>query len=315
MLWNVLTYAVVAIFAIAILARAIRIMKTPVHLRWELYPVPHEGKRAKHGGSRLEDVDWWDKPHHPDHMADILFLLQEVILLKGIWEHNRKMWLPSWGMHFGLYLLIIVLVASTGATILDLAGVDMTAAWAGTVTTLFTYIAIVGYVLGAVGTLLLFFMRLTDKKLKMYNTASHYFNLLLILAIFVTGTAWFVTDTNFSAHLAGSVGGMLVPGYMTGFPPIALAHFVVVLFFLFYLPFTHMTHFFTKYFMWHDVRWEDAPNEGAKMKAALMKNLSTKPTWGAPHIQADGTKTWVDLVGYTGGEPAKAEAEKKEKKR
>ncbi len=313
MLWNVLTYVVVTVFVIAIVARAVRIIQTPMHLRWELYPVPHEGARAKHGGSRLEDVDWWTKPHHPNHMADFAFLMQEILLLKGIWEHNRKMWFPSWGMHFGLYMLIVVMIASAGATVLDLVGVDMTAPWAGTVTTVFTWVAVVAYILGAFGTIQLFFMRLTSKKLKMYNTTSHYFNLLLIMGIFITGIVWFISDPQFSEHLAASVGSVLVFGYKTGYPTVAMVHILVVLFFLLYLPFTHMTHFFTKYFMWHDIRWEDAPNQGDKMRNALTKNLTQKPTWAAPHIQADGSKTWVDLVGFTGGEPAKKDAEAKEK--
>jgi nitrate reductase gamma subunit len=64
-----------------------------------------------------------------------------------------------------------------------------------------------------------------------------------------------------------------------------------------YIPLTHLSHMFMKYFIYHKVRWEDAPNlKGGAMEAAILKNLGFKPTWAAPHIGADGQKTWADLA-------------------
>jgi hypothetical protein len=64
-----------------------------------------------------------------------------------------------------------------------------------------------------------------------------------------------------------------------------------------YIPMTHMAHSFMKYFMYHGVRWEDRPNlRGSKVEEAVMKNLGFKPTWSAPHIGADGERTWADLA-------------------
>jgi hypothetical protein len=54
---------------------------------------------------------------------------------------------------------------------------------------------------------------------------------------------------------------------------------------------------FMKYFMYHSIRWEDTPNmKGSRVEAEILHNLGFKPTWVAPHIGADGKKTWADLA-------------------
>ena len=41
-----------------------------------------------------------------------------------------------------------------------------------------------------------------------------------------------------------------------------------------YIPFTHMSHFFTKYFMYHDIRWSDEPNlRGGEIERKLTEGL------------------------------------------
>ena len=46
----VVSYALLAIFALAFVVRAVRIARLPVHLRWELAPVPHEKGKGHYGG-------------------------------------------------------------------------------------------------------------------------------------------------------------------------------------------------------------------------------------------------------------------------
>ena len=58
-----------------------------------------------------------------------------------------------------------------------------------------------------------------------------------------------------------------------------------------------MSHMFMKYFLYHQVKWDDAPNlRGGRIEAAICKNLELKPTWQAKHIDADGQKTWKDIA-------------------
>ena len=51
LLYSIL-YLAALVFLTACVVRAIGYARLPLHLRWELYPVPHEEKkRAEHGGA------------------------------------------------------------------------------------------------------------------------------------------------------------------------------------------------------------------------------------------------------------------------
>ena len=101
LLLHLVAYASLLVFIIAVIARFVKIQSYPLNLRWELYPVPHEGQRAKHGGSRLEDVDWWEKKHQPDKIMELKYMIPEMVFLQALYEHNRKLWYRSFPFHFG----------------------------------------------------------------------------------------------------------------------------------------------------------------------------------------------------------------------
>jgi len=80
-------------------------------------------------------------------------------------------------------------------------------------------------------------------------------------------------------------------------PPLLAAGLVLGSLLAAYIPLTHMSHFFTKWFMYHEVLWDDEPNlQGSKMEAKLMEYLKYPVSWSAPHIAGDGKKTWVDVA-------------------
>jgi hypothetical protein len=65
-----------------------------------------------------------------------------------------------------------------------------------------------------------------------------------------------------------------------------------------------MSHFFTKWFMYHDIRWNDVVNRrGSKLEAAIGRQLGQKVSWSAPHIRGEGKKTWVDVATEEVGKP------------
>jgi len=79
---QLITYASVLIAIAAMIIKAFRYLKAPMHFRWELYPVPHEKGRAEYGGSFLEELNWWTKPRHSDKLNELKEMMQEVLLLK-----------------------------------------------------------------------------------------------------------------------------------------------------------------------------------------------------------------------------------------
>jgi hypothetical protein len=58
-----------------------------------------------------------------------------------------------------------------------------------------------------------------------------------------------------------------------------------------------MMHPVAKYFTYHQVRWDDRPMEsGSSMEREVQSLLQQPVTWAAPHVGADGTKSWVDIA-------------------
>jgi hypothetical protein len=64
-----------------------------------------------------------------------------------------------------------------------------------------------------------------------------------------------------------------------------------------YIPLTHMSHFFVKWFTWDKIRWDDEPNvRGGRIEIMIQNSLKAPVSWAAEHIKADGKKNWVDVA-------------------
>lgn len=286
------TYGAIAVFVIAVVVRYMRIEKYPLNVRWELYPVPHEGARAEHGGSRLEETEWWNKEQKKDKVMELKFMLQEMVLIKALKEHNPKLWRFSFPFHFGMYLMaafaaLVIVVALLGFA--DVAiGEGLLTAIGG-----FGAGAAVLSMLGGVGLLA---MRLTDVDMKPYSNFSHYFNLLFIIATLGLIVAVFATSEWSAAPFVAYVGGML-HFEAAAAEPLLIATVITASVLLAYIPLTHMSHFFVKWFTWHKIRWDDEPNvKGGRIEKLIDDALQYPVTWSAEHIKGDGKKSWADVA-------------------
>ena len=297
----VVSYVLLAIFAVAFITRTLRIWKMPVHLRWELAPVPHEKGKGHYGGSYLEEPEWWTKPREKDAIAELTYMAKEIVFLKALWEHNRRMWWFSYPFHFGMYLLSAVLGLVVLGGIARVAGIP--GPGIGLVGTVVPILAGVGYALGAVGALGLFVSRILDPKLRVINTPLSFLNLLLLLGVFVSGGWAIFTLESFPSAILGFLTAFLTANLSVAIPGILALHVILAGVFLAYLPFTQMMHFVAKYFTYHEVRWNDEPLEpGSKMEREIQELLKQPVTWAAPHLRADGKKNWVDIATDTGAE-------------
>jgi nitrate reductase gamma subunit len=295
----VVSYVLLAIFAVAFITRTLRIWKMPVHLRWELAPVPHEKGKGHYGGSYLEEPEWWNKPREKDAIAELTYMAKEIVFLKALWEHNRKMWWFSYPFHLGMYLLSAVLGLVVLGGVVRVAGIS--GPGIGLVSTLVPILAGVGYALGAVGALGLFVSRILDPKLRVINTPLSFLNLLLLLGVFISGGWAILTLESFPAAVLGFLAAFLTANLSVAIPGVLALHVILAGVFLAYLPFTQMMHFVAKYFTYHEVRWNDEPLEvGGKMEREIQELLKQPVTWAAPHLRADGKKNWVDIATDTG---------------
>lgn len=260
-----LLYAGGIVFLVGCVVRAVGYARQPLHLRWEIYPVPH-------GPS-----------------GELKIMVPEILFLKGLWEFNRPMWCVSFPFHFGLYLL------TAGLALLGCAAVAPAALFAP-LHTACVISATAGALLALAGSLGLLIRRLAVRELRQYSSPGDFMNLLFFaatLALLLAGQ-WL--------RPAGSAGALKIlrgaatfdttvklPGVLTA----GLAAGVVL---LAYIPMTHMAHFIAKYFTYHRVRWDERANvRGGSIEKRMAEYLMYRPNWSAPHIGAGG-RTWAEIA-------------------
>ena len=225
----VVAYLAVLVFIGAIVQRIAKYLKNPVHLRWELYPVAHEGHgRDAYGGSYLEDVDWWKKPRQTSTIGELKVMVPEILFLKAVWEHNRSLWYATYTFHLGLYLACGFIALMLGGAVAQASGVSVDA---GGLKVLFeTVPSVLGpaaFGVSTLGALMLLIRRLTDDQMRTYSSPGHYFNLVaFIVAMGLSLACWQTFDPVF-ANLRGFLAGMLTFKFATIDNPLFAAQLIV----------------------------------------------------------------------------------------
>lgn len=289
----VVAYVLAAVFLAAFLTRTVALARLPLHLRWELAPVPHEKGKGTYGGSYFEEYEWWTRPREKSLVNELAYMFQEIVFLKGVWKHNRPLWWFSFPFHFGLYALIAAAPLLALGMALDAVGL-----WGGgLIRTGVTAVATLGFGLGGIGAVGLLVKRLTDSRLKPFTTAASLFNLGLLVLLFASGALAVTTSEGFAPEMETVAAALLTANTGIAIPPLLAVHLLVTFFFLAYLPFTPMMHFVAKYFTYHQVRWDDAPLQpGGRMEQEVVELLRQGVTWSGPHIRGDGKRNWIDVA-------------------
>lgn len=297
-LLQIAIYFAVILFVVTVTAKMIRIARMPVHLRWDLYPIPHEGKRGRYGGSYYEEVNWWTKPRRFSLFSDIKEVAREIIFIQSLFRHNRSLWFFSFPFHFGMYCLIGLGAMLTIRAVWGVPG-ETAAALLTATDRIADYVIVIlgsiGWILGIFGAAGLFFSRLINPQLRTASVRADYFNLVILLTLFIAGLiSHLAVDPSYSilqrfiADLIRFQPAVLPPAAVT-------AELWLTVIVMLYLPFTHLTHFIGKYFTYHRVRWEDHPNiRGSKIEKAVTQALGKQLTWKATHIKQGGT--WADAA-------------------
>lgn len=302
---QIFMYIALVFFIVGTAYKAIQISRMPLHLRWDLYPIPHEKGREEYGGSYFEQIDWWTKPAEVSIGNELKEMAKEILFIQSMYHNNRRLWIFSFPFHFGLYLSIVFVLLVYAGAILGLQGIAITADSTNTFGRLFYYLTIIfglsGTVLAGIGSFGLLLSRMFTPILRKTSVLTDYINLIILFVVFATGFwTWVTIDTGFNGARA------FITGLIT-FSPVQLSssvesfHILFAAIFLFWLPFTHMTHFVGKYFTYHKVRWEDHPNiKGSPLEKTIAKALGYKIDWSAPHIKTGAT--WAEAATATGNE-------------
>jgi len=293
------TVAAALVFVIGSFARGIWYARHPIHLRWELYPVPHEDPRhAEHGGSYFEEVNWWTRPKRFNLFGEVRFMVPEILFMKGLWDFNRAMWVRSFPFHFGLYLLIGTIGLVAMAAVLEFAAPRVMAGGLGTgLHWLYTVTGVSGAILAIVGAAALLHCRLTSEDLKTSTTPGDLFNLCWFLAAFGCLLGGYLLRGADSPSTVALVQALLTFDAGVKIPGLLAVGLILSALLLAYIPFTHMSHFIGKFFTYHSVRWNDQPlRPGSRIEKRLAEYLTYRPTWAASHIGADGMRTWAEVA-------------------
>ena len=300
---TVVLYSVIAasalVFAAASAWRAVWYARHPMHLRWELYPVPHETPaRAAHGGSYFEAGEWWHERQKANRIGEWAFMAREIVFLHALREHNRCLWYRSFPFHFGLYLLIgAILAVLVEAAMLIATGAALPGATGTVLSALRTWTGAAGLALTLGGAIALFVYRHTSPDLRTSTTPGDLFNLLFFAAALGLVAAGMITAPAGSPGLAAIASGVLTWDLTLQVPGLLAAGLVTAALLAAYIPLTHMSHFIGKYFTYHAVRWDDRPMAGnRRIAAALAESLTYRSRWSAGHVAGGKTATWADVV-------------------
>jgi len=289
--WHVVTFSAIFIFLVLAVYRVIAITRLPVHLRWELAPIPHEKGKSKYGGSYLEEYEWWRKPRRRSRLGPIAYMLREIFLFKGVWKNNRSFWPFAFLLHIGIYLFIITILLNIVNALLIITGVpasvikvfqDITSA-----------LALAGYLAGALGSAALILKRRLDADYRPFTTPAMYFKLGFLVAVFISGIWAWSAVPDYASRTGGFVKDLFtLDGGITAAPALT-AHIIITLLFIVYLPLTDMFHFIAKYFTHHAVRWNDEPMD-EKMDKKMVGLIDGPVGWSAPH--AGTGKSWAEIA-------------------
>src|ERR1039458_2025668 len=87
MLLSCLAYLAGAVFLAGSAFRAAKYARTPVPIWWELCPIPL------------------------GRAGQIRYTLAEILLLRGVWKNNRKLWFRTYPFHMGIYLCALAVAS------------------------------------------------------------------------------------------------------------------------------------------------------------------------------------------------------------
>lgn len=255
-----LSYLAILIFAVVSTIKVLRYATMPLHLRWELYPVPHE-----EGGL-------------PKELKE---MFTEMLTMKRIFDNKRRLWYLSYAFHGGIYLILIwaVLLLISGFSDLIAPG-----SLPGGYQCLIAVVGGLGMISMVIGTLALLAQRF-DEEYKVYNAPVDYLNPLFAFIVALTGLlSWILFDPMLVSprEYVSSLISFGNPPDVVVSNPLIVLHLALLEIFVAYVPFTRMLHFFGKYFTYHKVMWDTKPR--------LVGRIDYEVTW-----EQDKGKRWRDL--------------------
>jgi len=270
-------YGSILFFIVAVALRIVRTVKAPVHLHWELYK----------GSSVYEATDWWTKTHS-SFVEKLCSMALDLLTLREFYHRNRRFWYPLIVFHIGLYLLILWHAWLFVRAVVMNVETASAFGWVwGTFSTFLTF----------VGGVVILWMRVTDKELRIYYPPIHYIKWVFVLLTLLGGV--YAVDVHFGSKMPALLKYVREQVTFADFehklhPAFGPAlHIAFASAWLVYLPFSHVFQVFFRYY--HYLRWDDVPNaRGSEIEQRIKEQLERPVTWSAPHIPSG--KRWKEIA-------------------
>jgi nitrate reductase gamma subunit len=227
------------------------------------------------------------------------FMGEEVLYFKEYFKLNRPYWYYVFPFHIGTFTFLVLIGVLIVGALTDIGGIEISAVttnvWGKILYYITPIIGGIALIFGTLGSLALLIRRRFNADLRPYTRRIEYFNLILILALFLTGLLSWALYDGFLAIERQYFYSLLTFNGVAGINALTTVHIILVLVTAVYLPFTNMMHFFAKWFTYHKIRWDDAPNlRGSGLESRLGPFHKLPLSWAAPHIQELGR--WSDIA-------------------
>lgn len=290
-----LVYFAVALFVFKTAITVFKYLKMPRHLRWDLYPVPHQGSE----GSKYQKVGFSELKPHKSLFHEIKEMGTEIIFIKRAYINNPNVWRFSFPLHMGLYFGFMFFFFLIVGAVFELNNISVGAESESVLALIVYYLTIatgvIGFAAGLFGSVMLLWMRTTDEDMRVMSEPVSFINLVVMILLFGTGlAAWGLADSSFDIlrwHMADLI--IFEPGSID--EPLIVLQILMCCAFLIYLPFSRMMHFVGKYFFYHNIMWDDEMmKQKSPMESDIAKYLQFKMTWSGPHIRKG--ESWADQV-------------------
>ncbi|EGO65205.1 hypothetical protein ALO_03886 [Acetonema longum DSM 6540] len=282
-----MVYAAILICLIATGCKLAFYAGMPRHLRWDLYPIPHQGPI----GSKYQKQDFHSRKPPIFPRYELMAMLREMVWIQKAFVHNRRLWTGSFPLHIGIYLCaawVVLLIVGAWA----ISAGQPVSGWTALLQGLTQVTGAAGLSAGLSGSLYLLRLRLGDQGLRQMSDPVLYAQLGIMILLFGSGlTAWLTVDRSFIL-IREHIGSLLRLRPAVTHPLIAWEMLIFSLFLL-VLPFSRMMHYAAKYFLYHRIMWDDEPIQpGSPLEQNVSSSLHGQVSWSAPHVKRWGN--WLE---------------------
>jgi nitrate reductase gamma subunit len=285
------TYLGIVIFIGALVHRILRLLRSPISLRWELSAIFESVDPSSSKGLALESAD---APRTRSKVLVPLWLfIKDALIFRKLFNANQYVWLFSYPMHLGLYGLVGMVGIAFINVLLSFVQISSPILMSSAPT-----VGLLGCALGAFGALGLLMVRLIKKDLRRGSTFLGFFNLLLIIFMLTwRGSTMTLALKDYSAELNAFIKALLTLDTGLTMPFWSALQVLGGVFCFVYVHVVTLMHF-VAIFMSYWIQCDTESLVSSDIMAKEMARMFELPvSWAAPHIKKDEKRaTWKTVA-------------------